>query len=81
VIERKKLESQARALGISSINLDKLLGYLRGSGSNEVSPMGGAQKPTVWDYRFDASPASTTGRVSEIFQNRDGSINRNATKP
>jgi len=80
-LERKKLESQAKALGISSINLDKLLGYYRGAGSNEVSPMGDAQRPKVMDYRSGVSPASTSGRVSEIFQNRDGSINRNATKP
>ena len=80
-IERKKIESQARALGISLINLDKLLGYYRGSGSNEVSPMGDAQRSKVMDYRSGVSPANTSGRVSEIFQNRDGSINRNATKP
>jgi len=81
VIERKKLESQARALGISSINLDKLLGYLRGSGSNEVSPMGDAQRSKVTDYRSGASPANTSGRVSELIQNRDGSVNKNGRKP
>jgi hypothetical protein len=80
-IERRKLESQAKTLGISSINLDKLLGYLRGSGSNEVSPMGDAQKPGVMDFRANASPVNTSGRVSELFQNRDGTINRNAAKP
>ena len=79
--ERKALESQARALGISQINLDKLLGYLRGSGANEVSPMGDAQRSKVMDFRSGVSPASTSGRVSGLIQNRDGSLNRNAPKP
>ena len=80
-LERKKLESQAKSLGISSINLDKLLGYLRGLGSNEVSPMGSAQRSNVMDFRSRTSPASTSGRVSETIQNRDGTLNRNAVKP
>ena len=79
-IERNTLESQAKSLGISRINLDKLMGWLRGSGANEVSPLGNAMKSKVLDYRAPGRTNDAPGRVSPIFQNRDGSLNRNPTQ-
>ncbi len=79
--ERSVLESEAKSLGISRINLDKLMGWLRGSGVNEVSPLGNAMKSKVSEFRTDARPSANSARVSEIFQNRDGKMNRNAAQP
>ena len=79
-IERNALESQAKSLGISRINLDKLMGWLRGSGANEVSPLGNSMKPRVLDYKAPGRTTDVPGRVSPIFQNRDGSLNRNPTQ-
>jgi len=76
--DRSVLESEAKSLGISRINLDKLMGWLRGSGVNEVSPLGTAMKSSVMDFRTNTRPGDQTGRVSEIFQNRDGRMNKNA---
>lgn len=73
--KRSLLESEARSLGISRINLDKLLGWLRSSGS-EVSALGTGMQPSVLDYKTSTSQSATSGRVAPIFQNRDGSLNR-----
>ncbi len=78
--ERNNLESEAKALGISRINLDKLMGWLRGSGA-EVSAMGSAMHPKVLDFRSPPPTSMNSARVSPIFQNRDGSLNRNTVKP
>ncbi len=73
--KRSGLESEAKSLGITRINLDKLMGWLRSSGS-EVSALGTAMQPKVLDYKSSTSQSSTNGRVSPIFMNRDGSFNR-----
>lgn len=78
--QRNNLESEAKALGISRINLDKLMGWLRGSGA-EVSAMGSAMQAKVLDFRPPPPPSTNSNRVSPIFQNRDGSVNRNSIKP
>ncbi len=79
--ERGILEAQAKSMGISRINLDKLLGWLRGSGANEVSPLGTSMKPGVLDYRTTPRVNDNAGRVSNIFQNRDGTANKNPVQP
>ena len=79
--ERGILEAQAKSMGISRINLDKLMGWLRGSGANEVSPLGNSMKPGVLDYRATPRINDNAGRVSNIFQNRDGTGNKNASQP
>ncbi len=72
---RRILESEAKSLGISRINLDKLMGWLRSSGS-DISALGTGMKPKVLDYKSATPQSATSGRVSEIFQKRDGSLNR-----
>ena len=79
--DQRALESEAKSLGISRINLDKLLGWLRGSGVNEISPLGTAMKSKVTDFRTNNRPSDNPGRVSELFQNRDGRMNRLAPQP
>ncbi len=79
--ERGILEAQAKSMGISRINLDKLMGWLRGSGANEVSPLGNSMKPGVLDYRATPRVNDNAGRVSNIFQNRDGTANKNSGQP
>ncbi len=78
--DRNNLESEAKALGISRINLDKLMGWLRGSGA-EVSAVGGAMQAKVLDFRSPPPPSMNSSRVSPIFQNRDGSLNKKTAKP
>ena len=78
--DRNNLESEAKSLGISRINLDKLMGWIRGSGT-EVSALGGAMQSKVLDYRSAPPPSMNSSRVSPIFQNRDGSFNKNAAPP
>ncbi len=79
--ERGILESQAKSMGISRINLDKLMGWLRGSGANEVSPLGNSMKSGVLDFRTGPRVNDNPGRVSPIFQNRDGTGNKNSLQP
>ncbi len=80
--DRSALESEAKTLGISRINLDKLMGWLRGSGVNEVSPLGTAMKASVMDFRTNTRIGdSSSGSVSEIFRNRDGKLNKNTSQP
>ena len=77
--ERNALETEAKSLGISRINLDKLMGWLRSAGG-DISALGTGMQPNVTDYKKPTSSSSTSGRVSPIFQNRDGSVNRNTKK-
>ncbi len=79
--ERGILEAQAKSMGISRINLDKLMGWLRGSGANEVSPLGNSMKPGILDFRAGPRLNDNPGRVSPIFQNRDGTGNKNSLQP
>ena len=72
--DRSNLESQAKSLGISRINLDKLMGWLRGSGANEVSALGNQTRPRVLDFRSAPVPSFGMGKVSELFQTRDGRL-------
>ncbi len=79
--ERGILEAQAKSMGISRINLDKLMGWLRGSGANEVSPLGNSMRSGVLDFRTGPRINDNAGRVSPIFQNRDGTGNKNSAQP
>ena len=65
---RLELESDAKSKGISFINVDKLLGWLNGSGE-DVSAMGRAMRPTIDQFREDRR-SDGNGRVSEIFEKR-----------
>ena len=68
---RVELEQQAKALGVSRINLDKLMGFLRGSGDEEVVPLGSATRASDFKRR-EAPPPPSKGRVSGLFQSPDG---------
>jgi len=71
---RRELEAEAKSKGISFINVDKLMNYLRGSGETEVSAMGSAMRPNVNQF-LESRQTEGTGRVAEIFEKR------NAIKP
>jgi hypothetical protein len=79
--QRAALEQQAKSLGVSRINLDKLKGWLRGSGVAEVTPIGTGLRSKPSDYLPNTGNTHNSGRVSELFQNRDGRINPKAPQP
>jgi hypothetical protein len=70
--KRSDLEAQARTLSITKINLDKLLGWIRSSNQNQVIPLGNGLRTRPADYLPHNGTATGTGRVSELFQSRDG---------
>jgi len=72
---RSALESEAKSLGISRINLDKLMGWLRSSG-NDISALGSGMQPNILDFKPATRESTTSGRVSPLFMNRDGSLNK-----
>jgi len=68
---RVELEQQAKSMGVSRINLDKLMGYLRGSNVEDVVPLGNATRASDFKRR-EAPPVPGKGRVSGLFQTPDG---------
>lgn len=70
---RVELEQQAKSMGVSRINLDKLMGYLRGSNVEDVVPLGNATRASDFKRR-EAPPAPSRGRVSGLFQAPDGQV-------
>lgn len=70
---RAELEQQAKSMGVSRINLDKLMGYLRGTGDEDVVPLGSATRASDFKRR-EAPPAPGRGRVSGLYQSPDGKL-------
>jgi hypothetical protein len=70
VKKRAELEQQAKALGVSRISVEKLMGWLKGAGDEDVVPLGSATRAS--DFIRREAPTSSTGRVSEVYQNREG---------
>ncbi|MCU0707791.1 MAG: hypothetical protein MUF23_05825 [Pirellula sp.] len=68
--KRLELEQQAKALGISRIDLDKLMGWLKGSGEEDVVPLGAATRAS--DFIRREPPPPSKGRVSGLYQSADG---------
>jgi len=68
---RADLEQQAKAMGVSRINLDKLMGYLRGSNDEDIVPLGNATRAGDFKRR-EPPPPPSRGRVSGLFQTPDG---------
>ena len=68
---RADLEQQAKSMGVSRINLDKLMGYLRGSNDEDIVPLGSATRADDFKRR-DPPPPPSRGRVSGLFQSPDG---------
>lgn len=68
--KRAELEQQAKAMGISRIDLDKLMGWLRGSGEEDVVPLGSATRAS--DFVRRGPPPPSRGRVSGLYQSADG---------
>ena len=68
---RLELEQQAKSMGVSRINLDKLMGYLRGSNDEDIVPLGSATRADDFKRR-DPPPPPSKGRVSGLFQTPDG---------
>jgi hypothetical protein len=68
---RLELEQQAKSMGVSRINLDKLMGYLRGSNDEDIVPLGNATRADDFKRR-DPPPPPSKGRVSGLFQTPDG---------
>jgi len=66
---RKELEAEAKSKGITFINVDKLMNWVRGSGESDVSAMGSAQKSRPNQY-LGTPRSEGSGRVSEIFEKR-----------
>lgn len=70
---RAELEQQAKAMGVGRINLDKLMSYLRGSGEEDVVPLGSATRAADFKPRTPP-PAPGRGRVSGLYQSADGKL-------
>jgi hypothetical protein len=68
---RVELEQQAKSMGVSRINLDKLMGLLRGSNDEDIVPLGNATRAEDFKRR-EAPPPPSRGRVSGLFQSLDG---------
>ncbi|MFN9624957.1 MAG: hypothetical protein ACK6AT_01665 [Planctomycetota bacterium] len=68
---RLEIEQQAKSMGVSRINLDKLMGYLRGSNDEDIVPLGSATRADDFKRR-DPPPPPSRGRVSGLFQSPDG---------
>jgi len=68
--KRAELEQQAKGMGITRIDIDKLMGWLRGSGEEDVVPLGNAARAS--DFVRRAPPPSSKGRVSGLYQSEDG---------
>lgn len=68
--KRAELEQQAKGMGITRIDLDKLMGWLRGSGEEDVVPLGTATRAS--DFVRRNPPVPSTGRVSGLYQSEDG---------
>jgi hypothetical protein len=76
--QRADLEQQAKSMGISRISLDKLMGYLRGGGQEDVVPLGSATRASDFTTRDPAAPSR--GRVSGLYQSADGRFIPNSNK-
>jgi len=59
------MESRARGLAVSQINLDKLLSWIRSSGDDRSMPLGNAARAT--DFIDKRPLKSSTGSVSEVY--------------
>jgi hypothetical protein len=68
--KRAELEQQAKGMGITRIDIDKLMGWLRGSGEEDVVPLGNAARAS--DFVRRAPPPPSKGRVSGLYQSEDG---------
>jgi hypothetical protein len=68
--KRAELEQQAKGMGVTRIDLDKLMGWLRGSGEEDVVPLGTATRAS--DFVRRLPPAPSNGRVSGLYQSEDG---------
>lgn len=75
---RNELEQQARTLSVSKMNLDNLLAWIRRGTNSEVIPVGSGLRSKAEDYLPHKGDVPSTGRVSELFQTRDGRV-RNKT--
>lgn len=65
-----ELEQQAKGMGVTRIDLDKLMGWLRGSGEEDVVPLGSASRAS--DFVRREPPPPSKGRVSGLYQSEDG---------
>lgn len=68
--KRVELETQAKGMGITRIDIDKLMGWLRGSGEEDVVPLGSAARAS--DFVRREPPPPSKGRVSGLYQSEDG---------
>jgi len=73
--KRAELETQAKGLGITRIDLDKLMSWLRGSGQEDVVPLGTAVRAS--DFARRSPPPPSKGRVSGVYQSEDGKARPN----
>jgi hypothetical protein len=78
--KRSDLELEAKSFNIGRMNLDKLKGWLRGGNAGEVAPLGTGLRAKASDYRNSSEGYDNSGRVSELFQTRDGKLNKTAPK-
>ena len=70
--KRAEIELEAKSLGIAKITVDKLLNWLRSSSTNEVVPLGNALRGKLQPNPKGDGKPTDNGRVSELFQSRDG---------
>jgi hypothetical protein len=70
--KRADLETQAKGMGITRIDLDKLMGWLRGTGEEDVVPLGAAIRGS--DFARRDPPPPSKARVSGLYQTPDGKV-------
>jgi len=78
--KRRDIEDDAKKLNIGKMNLEKFKSWARGGNAGEVLPLGSNLQSTPSDY-LPRPSNDNTGRVSELFQARDGNLSRAARQP
>jgi hypothetical protein len=71
--DRQKIESKAKALGITIINLNKMMNFLQATDNSRT--LGADFRPSVNEYLPKVSNPYQNGRVSELYQAPDGRLN------
>jgi hypothetical protein len=78
--KRLQVEEDAKKLNIGMMNIEKFKEYARGGNAGEVLPLGSSMRSSPSDYLTPPKSNDNSGRVSELFQSRDGSLSRTSKK-
>ncbi len=65
-----KFLAEAGSMGVQTITLDKLMGYLKTDASSRTVPLGSRLRGTDFPIKQQRNPPVSDGKVSDIFQKR-----------